>query len=310
MVDVSRRWRPRLFAAAGLTTAAILAATSWVIAAEGGWPWTDPQEVLSMVAGQEPPTITEEPIARLAVAGDTGTGTAAEYATAQAMAAQAGSSPYDGLLLLGDLIYEEGDVALVDQMVTEPFAAVLEGGDRLLPVLGNHDYASGEQQQILAALGRDTYWYDEHVGPLRVLVLDSNQVHDPDQTRWLRQALAEPQPAGTWTVAAMHHPAYSAGHHGSDLAVREQWGSLFAEAHVPLVLAGHDHDYQRSTPQDGVTYVVTGAGAKLRPAGREVFTAVSTSTLHYLELLVYDDRLVGRAIDQSGALVDTFTLSR
>ena len=54
-----------------------------------------------------------------------------------------------------------------------------------------------------------------------------------------------------------------------------------------------------------------GAGAKLHPAGREEdFTAVSSSTLHYLDLLVHGDRLVGRAIDQAGCLVDTFTLPR
>lgn len=60
-------------------------------------------------------------------------------------------------------------------------------------------------------------------------------------------------------------------------------------------------------PQDGVTYVVSGAGAKLHPTGREAFTAVSSSTLHYLDLLVYEDRMVDRAIDQAGYLVDTFT---
>ena len=84
------------------------------------------------------------------------------------------------------------------------------------------------------------------------------------------------------------------------MEVREAWSPLFAEFDVPLVLAGHDHDYQRSRPQDGVTYVVSGGGAKLRPTGREDFTAVSDSVLHYLDLLFYDDRIVGRAVDHSG----------
>ena len=68
--------------------------------------------------------------------------------------------------------------------------------------------------------------------------------------------------------------------------------------------------YERTTPQDGVTYVVSGGGAKLSPAGHEAFTAVSTSTLHYLDLKLYDDRLAGRAIDQSGNTLDTFTITR
>jgi hypothetical protein len=108
----------------------------------------------------------------------------------------------------------------------------------------------------------------------------------------------------------MHHPAYSAGDHGSTADVQETWSPLFAEYDVPLVLAGHDHDYQRSKPVDGVTYVISGAAAKLRATGTKDFTAVSSSTRHFLDLLFYDDRLVGRAIDQSGRLVDAFEISR
>lgn len=264
----------------------------------------------SSVAGEPVPSIAGTPSVRIAVAGDTGTGSAAERATAQRMVQEGREQTYDALLLLGDLIYEDGDAALVDRVVTEPFAPVLDSGAELLPVLGNHDYGSGEQQEILTALDRQDPWYVEWIGPVRVIVLDSNRVQDGEQTQWLRDTLAGPEPAGTWTVAAMHHPAYSAGWHGSDQDVRATWGPLFAEAGVPLVLAGHDHDYQRSVPQDGVTYVVSGAGAKLRATGQADFTAVSTSTLHYLDLLVYDDRLVGRAIDQAGVLVDSFTITR
>ena len=76
------------------------------------------------------------------------------------------------------------------------------------------------------------------------------------------------------------------------------------------MLAGHDHDYQRSKPIDGVTYVVSGGAATLRPTGHEDFTQVSTSTLHYVDLLVEEDRLTLRAVDQSGMLFDSFELSR
>jgi 3',5'-cyclic AMP phosphodiesterase CpdA len=264
----------------------------------------------SPVAGDAVPRITEPPAARIALAGDTGTGDASQRATIRRMAAEGRGVPYDALILLGDLIYEDGDASLVDSRVTTPFEPVLDQGAQLLPVLGNHDYRSGEQRQILAALGRQSPWYSQRIGPVRILVLDSNRVDDPQQTRWLRTALAEPQPAGVWTVAAMHHPAYSAGYHGSDLQVRDAWGPLFARAGVHLVLAGHDHDYQRSTPQQGVTYVVSGGGARLRDAGAEDFTEVSDSTLHYVDLLAYHDRLIGRAIDQSGTLVDLFTITR
>ena len=262
----------------------------------------------SDVAGQAVPAITETPRVRLAVVGDTGTGDAAQRATVRRMVLETRGEPYDALLVLGDMIYEHGDAAEVDTKITEPFAPVTDAGAELLPVLGNHDVVSGEQEEILGKLGRDSPWYVDQIGPLRVVVLDSNQVDNAGQTRWLRDRLRERQPRGTWTIVAMHHPAYSAGEHGSDVDIQQTWSPLFAEYDVPLVLAGHDHDYQRSIPQQGVTYVVSGAGAKLRPTGAADFTAVSTSTLHYLDLLVYEDRLVGRSIDQSGQLIDMFTI--
>ena len=178
----------------------------------------------SAVAGDAVPAMDGAPDVRIAVTGDTGTGTSVERATARRMAAEAGERPYDALLLLGDLVYNVGDAQLVDRVVTEPFAPVLDSGAQLLPVLGNHDYGSGEQQQILSALGVDASWYATQVGSVRILVLDSNRVEDPEQTRWLVETLTAPPAPGTWTIAAMHHPAYSAGHHGSDLAVREAWG--------------------------------------------------------------------------------------
>jgi predicted phosphodiesterase len=260
------------------------------------------------VAPSASPTPTG-PVVRVAIAGDTGTRNESEARTARRMEVDGESDPFDALLLLGDIVYESGDSALTSRSVSQPFAGVLKTA-KLIPVVGNHDVQSGEQRDILHQLGRESAWYVEQVGPLRVIVLDSNQVGNHQQTAWLRDVLAQQQPSGSWTIAAMHHPAYSAGEHGSSLNVRRRWSPLFEAANVPLVLAGHDHDYERSRPHNGITYVVSGAGAKLRKAGHQSFTAVSTSTLHYVDLRVFDDRLEGRAVAQNGRVIDTFTIKR
>ena len=270
----------------------------------------------ALLDGSEPrpsgavPAITDEPVGRIAIAGDIGTRDENVRATADQMVDQSRRRPYDALVLLGDLVYDEGDADLARASVLRPFDDVLDQGAVLVPALGNHDIESGEQGLILQQLGRRSAWYEERVGSVRILVLDSNRPDLRAQTDWLRARLAEPQPDDTWTIAAMHHPPYSAGEHGSSLDVRDAWAPLFVQARVPLVLAGHDHDYQRSKPQEGVTYVVSGGGAKLRDTGREDFTAVSASILHYVDLLVYPDRLVGRAIDQDGNLIDSWTIRR
>jgi hypothetical protein len=60
----------------------------------------------------------------------------------------------------------------------------------------------------------------------------------------------------------MHQPAMSSSASGSggDLGIRQQFMDLFYQYGVDLVLAGHDHDYER-------TYAVRGtdAGTYLRP---------------------------------------------
>ena len=90
----------------------------------------------------------------------------------------------------------------------------------------------------------------------------------PEHQEWLRQTFS---PRGLrWLIPFSHHPAYCAGpsHHNDD-EMRETLLPLWDRAGVSLVLAGHEHNFQLSEA-DGRTYVVSGAGAKLReevPAG-------------------------------------------
>jgi 3',5'-cyclic AMP phosphodiesterase CpdA len=302
--------------------AAILGGTVLVVAALLVVAFAFPPSFLSSTGDDRPssspvtspatpvPTVAEKPEVRIAIAGDTGTRNAAAIATARRMEIDAkDGGPYDALILLGDIIYPNGDSALTRKSITDLFAGTLDDAE-LIPALGNHDVQSKEQDEIFKELGRDSAWYVDQVGPVRVIVLDSNRVGNKEQLAWLRGVLGEKQPPGTWTIAAMHHPAYSAGDHGSTKSVQRLWVPLFEKADVPLVLAGHDHDYQRSKVLNGTTYIVSGGGAKLRPAGHKDFTAFSASVLHYVDLLVYDDRLEGRAIGQDGDLIDSFTIKR
>lgn len=255
-----------------------------------------------------PPFPADDPPAiRLAAAGDVGTGSAAEQATADTMAATGDDRPFDGLLLLGDNVYPDGDPDLLDAAVFDPFAAMLDAGAQLLPVLGNHDVQNSNGDDQAAALGMPGRWYSKRLGPVLFIGLDSTQADNPEQQAWLEQTLAAA--AAPWKIVTMHHPMYSAGWHGSNAAARNAFQASFERYGVQLVLAGHDHDYQRSRPIDGVTYIVSGAAAKLRPTGRASFTAVSWSALHFLDLAIWDDRLTIQAIGQDGLTYDTVTLS-
>jgi hypothetical protein len=99
----------------------------------------------------------------------------------------------------------------------------------------------------------------------------------------------------------MHHPAYSAGYHGSNKDVQETWVPIFERYDVDLVLSGHDHDYQRTEPIQGVTYIVSGGGSKIRPTDRAEFTAYAASVLHFLDIGVWEDRIEVTAHSADGA---------
>ncbi len=256
-------------------------------------------------AAEHPPG-EEQPLVRLAVAGDVGSGDLAAYRTASSIAYQARTQPFDALLLLGDNVYPDGDPRRVEQTIFGPFASVLDEGTRLLPVLGNHDVDSGFGSAQARALGMPGPWYAIRIDELLIVALDSNRPTDPDQQAWLASTLAHSD--ARWIVVMLHHPPYSAGWHGSDEAARDAFAPLFERYGVQLVLSGHDHDYQRSEPIEGVTYVVSGAAAKTRPTSRADFTESAWSVLHWLEIEVWADRLELRAVSQDGLVFDRATI--
>ena len=113
---------------------------------------------------------------------------------------------------------------------------------------------------------------------VEVFVLDSNTLGE-DQTRledgvdaaqleWLDRALRES--AARWQVVAMHHPIHSPsrrrfwifGRRGPDVRLRAQLEPLFVEHGVDVVFQGHQHLYARLRPQQGVRYLVSGAGSR------------------------------------------------
>lgn len=245
----------------------------------------------------------ELPELRIAVAGDVGDGGNLSWRTASSMSVVGRHDSYDVLLLLGDNLYPKGDVALLDELVLNPFHAMLDGGSDLYAVLGNHDGMADDrgirQMELFGMPGR---WWSARVGDVLLVGLDTNQTDNPDQLAWLERTLAASN--ASWKIVAIHQSPYSAGYQGSSKVVREQYVPIFEKQGVDLVLSGHDHDYQRSLEMNGVTYIVTGAGAGVRRTGAERYTAYSASTPHFVDLNVFADRLVLRAVDHDLRMFD------
>ncbi|HEV8564397.1 MAG TPA: metallophosphoesterase [Actinomycetota bacterium] len=195
---------------------------------------------------------------RFVVIGDFGEGNTDESAIAAAIRSFDQTDPLDGFVTTGDDVYDSGDPADFDAAWRQPFGWVQDSKIPIVASLGNHDVRTDGGRPVMELLGMPGRWYTETFGPVQFVVLDANDPTNPDQLTFLRESLATS--TARWQVVVFHQPAFSCGPHGSTAEVDILWVPVFERYGVDLVLNGHDHDYQRFAPIDGVTYIVSGGG--------------------------------------------------
>jgi acid phosphatase type 7 len=250
-------------------------------------------------------------VVRFAVFGDSGNASVAQMSVRD----QLETRPIDLLLHTGDLAYDAGSREQFEQSFFGIYQNILESVP-MFPVPGNHEYGTDSAGPYLEVFdlpgngvpGADERWYSFDWGDVHFVGLDTEQVH-AEQLAWLERDLSTNQ--RPWTVVYLHKPPYSSGAHGGSPVVQEAFVPAFERHHVSVVFAGHDHDYERTVPIGGVTYIVTGGGGKsLRNVGRSAFTAYSQSVMHFVWGEVKSDMMRIRAISSSGAQIDSVDITR
>jgi hypothetical protein len=91
--------------------------------------------------------------------------------------------------------------------------------------------------------------------------------------------------------------------------VRDALQPLFVKHGVDIVFTGHDHHYERMHPQDGVVWVVSGAGSKLTRVDGAAFTAHAESTLQFMLVDVSGNQMHVQAITTDGSVIDDVMLT-
>lgn len=234
---------------------------------------------------------------KFAVLGDFGDGEPAEYQVASQMAAFRARFPFDFVITTGDnIIGDQDDPADFAEKFERPFQALLGAGVRFYATLGNHDKPSNRSYPPLNMNGRRYYTFA--VKNVRFVALDSN-LPDRAELAWLEDALRGANE--DWKICYFHHPVYSNGEkHGPDLELRVLLEPVLVRHGVDVVFSGHQHVYERLTPQQGISYFVTGAG------GQEVHTLrASASTA-----ASFDRDQTFTAVEVSGAQLFFQTVSR
>lgn len=230
------------------------------------------------------PGQTPTPPAVLLAAGDIAScDEAGDTETAALMTRMLQDDPDATVAILGDSVYPSGSTATYAECFDPVWGSFR---DRIRPAIGNHDVMDDQGAAYFDYFGSTAGasgegWYAYDLGAWRVVVLNSNcELVGCDagsaQVEWLRGELAAS--AGDCLLAYWHAPRFSSGPHGASLSVGTFWELLVA-ADADLVLAGHEHDYERFAPQDaagqqdpdGPRQIIAGTGGKeLRPVGEPV----------------------------------------
>ncbi len=246
-----------------------------------------------------------EPVRFLAF-GDSGGGGSDQYELLEQMH----TVPYDLMIHTGDLAYDSGTISQYEDTVFAVYGDLFRNIP-FFPAAGNHDYKTMSGlpfRDVFNLPGTNEKWYSYDWGRVHFVALDTESDYGTQMT-WLETDLAANQLP--WRIIYLHKPPYSSGAHGSDISLRSRLAPIAEKYGVQLVLAGHDHNYERMKPQNGVNYVVTGGGGiGTRSVGTSSFTALSEDVIHFVQAEVGVDEMTLHAIDATGVEFDSMVIAR
>ena len=226
----------------------------------------------------------------------------------------------------GDLAYEHGSAGEFKNCYGSTWG---EFKARTRPTPGNHEYADPNATgyfhywgAVAGPVGKGYYSYE--LGAWHIVALNTNcgakgvggcEEGSPEEV-WLKQDLAAHPNA--CIVAYGHHPLFSSGilkSHAMHPELKPLWEDLYA-AHAALVLAGHEHSYERFAPQNpdgqadpehGIREIVVGTGGRSHdPLGFAIANSEvrNTDTYGVLKLALSPGKYTWQFIPVEG---ETFT---
>ncbi len=249
---------------------------------------------------------------RFGVFGDYGAGTPGQAAVTRLLERL---NP-EFALVVGDLVYPAGTEATLTRRFFLPLSRYA-GGHVIWHVFGNHDVAGAggrplERASVAPGNGPPGVApgrvYSFEYGAAHFVVLDSNLPARELRTRvrpWLAADLRATD--RRWKFVFLHHPPFSTGTHGDSGTLQSLLVPTFAREGVDAVFAGHDHQYSRYRPIDGVTYVVSGnGGAGLYPfRRRDPRVAFRQNHVHGITVIeVSPEKALLRHVSTEGREID------
>jgi hypothetical protein len=155
------------------------------------------------------------------------------------------------------------------------------------------------------------YWSFDY-GPMHVVMLDQYVSYSSGsaQYNWLKADLAAS--TKTWKFVVLHEPGWSAGGgHSNNTTVQNDLQPLFTQYGVSIVFAGHNHYYARASVS-GVTHLTMGGGGapSYSPASGQPNIVKTYKGYSFGEFTISGNTLTAQIVNNSGSVVDSFTITR
>jgi len=247
---------------------------------------------------------------KFAVIGDSGQPGGGQTAIAAQMVKWRANFPFEFVIMTGDNLYGTERPRDYEQKFSIPYKAIIDAGVKFYASLGNHDDEGQTNYKLFNMEGRKYYSFKPKA-EVRFFAIDSNYV-DTKQLEWLDKDLAAS--GSEWKIAFFHHPLYSSGAtQGSADAQRGLLEPMFLKHGVNVVIAGHEHFYERLKPQKGIAYFIVGSSAKLRKGDlrKSAMTAYGNDSDYAFMLVEIDgDNLNFQTISDKGVTLDSGVVTR
>ncbi|HEV2761669.1 MAG TPA: metallophosphoesterase [Pyrinomonadaceae bacterium] len=252
----------------------------------------------------------KEDSVRFLAVGDTGTGTQKQHELAALMERYRQVFPFEFALMMGDNMYGGEKAADYKAKFEDVYKPLLDQKVKFYATLGNHDESNQRFYEHFNMNGEEYYQFKK--GNVSFYSLNSNYM-DKTQVKWFEDKLAAD--TSDWKIVYFHHPPYSSGgKHGSDTKLRQVVEPIFLKYGVNVVLAGHEHFYERVKPQKGIYYFISGAGGKLREGdvkrGSSLTDKAYDKDMSFMLIEVNKDQLHFQVISRTGETVDSGFITR
>src|SRR5437867_4265263 len=130
---------------------------------------------------------------------------------------------------------------------------------------------------------------------------------NPQQLTWMEKELQNSK--ADWKLCYFHHALYtSSACHGPATELRLVLEPLFIKYGVQVAFAGHEHVYERTKPQNGITYFVEGAAGELRKGNLKktrLTAAGFDQDCSFILVDIFGDELDFQTISRLGKTIDS-----